>query len=166
MNSTKFYLLILGILCTFSVYSFTVVNLPNDNQPIPETEDVNLSEVNSDEEVVIVSDNTNVAKNLLVDTILIDLSEEKMENPFPNASRNCIIKQVPYPDFAREKKLEGGVAVRFQFDGNGSVTVLEANSSSPELEQYVRYKLANLQLKNCVVEVNKDYYLRFMFRLI
>lgn len=166
MNATKYTLLILGFLCTSSLFAFTAVNLPNDNQPIPETEEINLTELNSAETVVVVSDNTNIAKNSLIDTILIDLSEEKLNNPFPNASRNCIMKQVPYPDFARDQKLEGGVAVRFQFDGNGSVNVLEANSSSPELEHYVRHKLANLQLKNCVVEVNKDYYLRFMFRLL
>lgn len=165
MNATKFTLLILGIFCLGTAYSFTALNLPVDNLPIPDSDEIVLAETKSTVMDVVVSDNTNVNVKNLEDTILIDLSNENYAAPFPNASRECILKQIPYPEFARKKQLEGGVAVRFQFDNNGNVHVLEANSNSSELEYYVRNKLASLQLKNCVVDVNKDYYLRFMFRL-
>lgn len=165
MNSTKLTLIALGFLCISSAFSFTALNLPIDNIPIPETEDIELTEVNPSVTDVVVSDNTNLQKDLMEDTILIDLSGENLVSAFPNASKDCILKQVPYPEFAREKQLEGGVATRFQFDEHGNINVLETCSNSAELEQYVRNKLASLQLKNCVVDVNKDYYLRFMFRL-
>lgn len=165
MSATKFTLLILGIFCLGSAYSFTALNLPLDNLPIPDSDEISLVETTHTVMDVVVSDKTNVNLGNLEDTILIDLSNENVAAPFPNASRDCILKQVPYPEFARKKHLEGGVAVRFQFDDNGAIHVLDANSNSPELEYYVRNKLASLQLKNCVVDVNKDYYLRFMFRL-
>ena len=165
MNATKFTLLILGIFCLGSAYSFTALNLPIDNLPLPDSDEISLIETKSTVMDVVVSDNTNVNRALLEDTILIDFADEYYSEPFPNASRDCILKQVPYPEFARKKQLEGGVAVRFQFDDNGAIHVLEACSNSAELESYVKNKLASLQLKNCVVDVNKDYYLRFMFRL-
>ena len=165
MKTLKIILTAVGFLCLNAAFSFTVLNVPIDELAEQKTENTLsfLEPLNVME--VVVSDNTNVKENLLRDTILIDLSQENMAGPFPSASKECIMKQIPYPEFARERQLEGGVAVRFKFDDSGDVQVLEACSNSPELEQYVRNRLANLELKNCVADMNTDYYLRFMFRL-
>jgi len=165
MKTKKLLMLITGFFLISSVFSFTVVNLPIDelSDPLPNNE---LSFDNPDlVSEVIKPDNTQVKSKYLKDTILIDLAKEAATDPFPSASKNCILQQVPYPEFARAKQIEGGVAVRFAFDANGDVHVKEAFSNSSELEDYVINKLSNLQLKNCVVDVNKDYYLRFMFRM-
>lgn len=165
MKTLKIILSAVGLLCLNAAFSFTVLNVPIDELTEQNTEKTlsYLEPLNVME--VVVSDNTNVKENLLRDTILIDLSQENLAGPFPSASKDCIMNQIPYPEFARARQLEGGVAVRFMFDESGNVQVLEACSNSPELEQYVRAKLAQLQLKNCVADMNTDYYLRFMFRL-
>jgi len=99
------------------------------------------------------------------DTIVIDLSEVVITSPFPENSRKCILEQVPYPTFAQEELLEGCVTARFAFDEAGKVHVLEANATDPRLDNYVRSKLESLQLSYCMVEIGKDYYLRFWFKL-
>ena len=166
MKTLKLTLILAGLFSMNAVFSFSALNLPLDKLTSNPSEE--LIDFDKSDEVldVVVSDKTNVKKQLLKDTILIDLSDEKIVHPFPSASKDCIMKQVPYPEFAREKQIEGGVAVQFRFDENGVVHIIDACSNSLELEQYVRTKLSSLQLKNCVVDINKDYYLRFMFRIL
>lgn len=165
MKTLKIILLSLGFLYLNTAFSFTALNLPFD-QLTKMKKVAPLSFDNTKEVInVVVSDNTGMTNKNLKDTILIDLSNDEVVDAFPSASRDCIMKQVPYPAFAYEKQLEGGVTVRFKFNESGNITVLESCSNSPELEQYVVTKMASLQLKNCVADMNKDYYLRFMFRL-
>lgn len=165
MKTLKIGLLALGFFCINAAFSYTAINLPLNKMKTIKAGNVLINDQSVKSVDIAVSDNTNLVKNLLVDTILIDLSQDKMSGPFPSASKDCILKQVPYPEFAREKGIEGGVAVRFMFDDSGAIHVLEACSNAPELEQYVKNKLSSLQLKNCVADLNRDYYLRFMFRL-
>lgn len=165
MKTLKIFLLALGFLFINTAFSYTALNLPLDKMNYVKVENSSLFDNINQPIEIIVSDNTNIQNKLFEDTILIDLSKESDSGPFPSASKNCIIKQVPYPEFARARGIEGGVAVRFAFDDSGNIHVLESSSNSPELEQYVRNKLASLQLKNCVADLNRDYYLRFMFRL-
>jgi len=166
MKTLKLIATVLGVICLNSAFSFSTFNLPLDEITSNTTEKLIVFDNYTDIADVVVPDKTNVQKKFVEDTILIDLTHEKIVSPFPNASRNCILQQIPYPEFARKKKLEGGVVVQFKFDENGVVHVLDACSNSPELENYVLNKLSNLQLKNCVVDINKDYYMRFMFRLL
>jgi outer membrane biosynthesis protein TonB len=158
-------LIAIGVVCLNSAFSFTALNLPVDESTIDRNEAA-LSVMHAKQATeVIVSDNTSLKPELIRDTILMDAADINRCGPFPSTSRDCILSQVPYPDFARKQQLEGGVTVRFLFDEYGHVQVLESCSNSPELEQYVVQRMAQLELKNCVVDVNKDYYMRFMFRL-
>ncbi len=158
-------LIALGFLCINAAFPFTAINLPVDVLEVDELESP-LPFMNAIQAMeVIVPDNTNLKPDLIRDTVLIDAESINRSGPFPSASKDCILSQVPYPEFAKQRQLEGGVAVRFLFDESGNVEVLESCSNSPELEQYVVQKMSQLQLKNCVVDVNKDYYMRFMFRL-
>ena len=165
MKTLRIMLLAVAFLCINAAFSFTVLNIPVDDLRSDRGENpISFMETKKAMEV-IVSDNTNLKPELLRDTILIDAASINSTGPFPSASRECILSQVPYPEFARQRQLEGGVAVRFMFDDFGNVDILETCSNSPELERYVVEQMSHLELKNCVVEVNKDYYMRFMFRL-
>ena len=165
MKTIKLLILFFGLIAFTSAYSFTALNLPFENIPLTDSEEMIVLENTNSISDVVVSDNTNYSTFNMEDTIQIDLASDGIGNIFPSDTRECIMKQVPYPEFARKKQLEGGVAVRFQFDDNGTLHIKDACSNSAELEQYVLTQLSNLQLKNCRVEMNKDYYLRFMFRL-
>lgn len=166
MKTIKLLILATGLIFFSSAFSFTALNLPIDNIPLTESEEMIELETTNLVTDVVVPDKTNMVTGNMEDTILIDLALESIGNAFPNGARECIMSQVPYPEFARKKQIEGGVAVRFQFDSNGTLHVLDSSSNSAELQQYVLNKLRNLQLKNCRVEMNQDYYLRFMFRLL
>ena len=165
MKTLKIILLAVGILSLNSAFSYTALNLPNDHLTSLKAKNFVSFDYTAETIDIVVPDNTNIASALYKDTILIDLANSSTVGPFPSASKDCIMSQIPYPDFAREDEIEGGVTVRFMFDDSGAVRVLESCSNSPELEAYVCSKMSGLQLKNCVVDVNKDYYLRFMFRL-
>ncbi len=158
-------MLALGVLCINFAFAFTALNLPLDDI---ETSPVKPLQMNDNTQLVYevqMPDNIQLRNMYDENTILIDMSLESKVIPFPHASRDCILDQVPYPDFAKQQQLEGGVTVRFAFDNSGNIQVKDASSTSEEFEEYVTYKLQNLRLKNCVVDSNKDYYLRFMFRL-
>jgi hypothetical protein len=165
MKTLKITLLAIGFLYLNTAFSFTALNLPLNELSELKAKTFISFDVHPGVLDVVVTDNTNLNPKSLRDTILIDLSEDDVTGAFPSASEECIMKQVPYPEFARERGLEGGVAVQFKFDDSGNIHVLESCSNSPELEQYVRTRLSSLQLKNCVADIDKDYYLRFMFRL-
>lgn len=165
MKTIKLVALLGGILCFNIASAFTTFNMPEDEiykVPADNTfiamNDIPEIEI-SNKEVAISSTSTSE------DTIVIDLAEFVVREPFPGSARECISTQIPYPEFASDKKLEGGVAVCFAFDHDGNITVRDACSSNKELEKYVCSKITNLQLNDCVVDVNKDYYLRFMFRV-
>ena len=145
MKTLKIMIVAMGFFWLNSAYSFTVINFPVDEMNVERTEKP-LPFVQAKKALdVVVSDNTNVDIKNLRDTIILDASMVSNAGPFPSASRDCIAQQVPYPDFARQNKLEGGVAVRFLFDESGNVKVLEACSNSPELEQYIKKEKLNLK---------------------
>lgn len=158
--------IVAGLVCAGLLTASASTVFPGGDYIKPKTKISVKFEQNHIPEHIAVSDKTRNALTIPEDTILVDLGGDRIVEAFPTASRDCILKQVPYPEFARKKNLEGGVTVRFQFDEYGTVTVLESCSNSPELEHYVREKMNYLQLKNCFVDVNRDYYMRFMFRLL
>lgn len=165
MKTLRIILLISGIIGFQSAFSFSLLNLPGE--PVYVNPVDNLAVITSVRPEVL-----NKAKNIMPDkttgfddTIVIDLAEVVIESAFPASSVSCISQQVPYPKFAVKHQLEGIVATRFVFDGYGRVHVRETSSNSPLLESYVVHRLKNLRLKNCVVDVDRDYYLRFVFKL-
>ena len=165
MKTIKLVALLGGILCFNIASAFTFFNMPEDEiykVPVDNTfiamNDIPEIEI-SNKEVAISSTSTSE------DTIVIYLAEFVVREPFPGSARECISGQVPYPEFASKQKLEGGVAVKFAFDSDGKITVKESCSNNSELEKYVCSRVSQLHLTDCVVDVEKDYYLRFMFRV-
>lgn len=165
MKTIKLVTLIGGILCFNIASAFTFFNMPEDEiYKVPADNTFismeNIPEIEiSNKEVAITTTSTSE------DTIVIDLAEFVVRQPFPASARECISGQVPYPEFAAKQKLEGGVAVKFAFDKDGNIHVKESMSNNDQLEKYVCSRVTQMHLKNCVVDVEKDYYLRFMFRV-
>ncbi len=79
-------------------------------------------------------------------------------------------KYVPYPDFAKEQKLEGSVVVCFSLTENGSIQLNATDGSDEALKAYVNEKLKDLKLdakENQIVLNNTEekYYVRFVFKM-
>ncbi len=165
MKTIKLIALLGGIFCFNIVSAFTFFNMPEDEifkVPVDNT----FIAMNDIPEIEISNEEVAVSSTLTTeDTIVIDLAEFVVREPFPGSARECISGQIPYPEFAAKQKLEGGVAVKFAFDSDGNITVKEAMSNNAELEKYVCSRVSQLHLTDCVVDVDKDYYLRFMFRV-
>ncbi|MCB2220571.1 MAG: hypothetical protein KQI35_09265 [Bacteroidetes bacterium] len=164
MKTLKLILLLTGLALYGQAFSFSLFNLPVD-QVISNPVD-NLLTVMADPILIKpVADNTNTQRENFIDTIVIDLAEVVVEWGFPGSARECISEQVPYPDFAQKLGIEGAVAIKFSFDDYGNVHVDEAMSNDPRLENYVKTQVENLHLRDCVVDVHKAYYMRFLFKL-
>ena len=164
MKTLTLILLFVGTTLGVQSYAFSLFNLPENT--------INVNPVDNLSTVVAtpivsspVADNTRVHHDNFTDTIIIDLDEVVVESSFPNAAHKCIIEQVPYPSFAQEKGIEGAVVVKFSFDESGRARVEDAMSNDPRLAGYVQQKIENLQLRNCIVQMHKPYYMRFLFKL-
>ena len=164
MKTLKLLMLAVALTLVVQGYSFSLFNLPEYNL-FPNPVD-NLNVV-AEMPLVIVpkADHTIVHNDNFSDTIIIDLDEIVVESSFPNSAHKCITEQVPYPAFAQEQGLEGAVVVKFSFDEFGHARVDQSMSNDPRLEDYVKQKIESLELRNCIVEMHKPYYMRFLFKL-
>ncbi len=93
---------------------------------------------------------------------------DRLRNPpdYTQMMYDEIRSYVEYPQFAREQKLEGFVLVSYDYDNTGALRVLEANSNSSLLKDYVIARLSSLDLCSHARKPGKIYNLRFDFRLI
>ncbi len=73
-------------------------------------------------------------------------------------------KEICYPEFAKTAHEEGTVLVCFCIDSNGKIILKESNSDNEMLKNYVIGKLSSLKLQSAE-STEKEYYLRFVFRL-
>jgi hypothetical protein len=165
MKTLRLVLLVVGLLACNFAFSFSIFNLPEEPVYVNPVDNLNVHSDLINPNTDIAGDKTKIQQNDDGDTIIINLAEVIVESRFPSSARECISAQVPYPDFAQEQLIEGAVAVSFMFDEYGNVTILQAMSNDPRLENYVKEKVRTMHLKNCVVDVGKAYYMRFLFRL-
>ena len=167
MKTFKFVLLVTGFLLASSGYAYTIFNLPDNTITNP------VDNLKVLEEAILTLDITSSGTKKSSkqaesneDTIIVNLAEVVITSEFPNSARECIARQVPYPPFAQKQKLEGGVALSFSFDRNGNISIHEVYSSDPQLENYVKSCIHKLHFDYCRVDIGKEYYLRFLFKLI
>jgi len=154
------------MLITHLALPFTTFNLPIDELYVNPLDKLY---VNHDQSIPLTfngTPNNNKLNPNLEDTIIIDLNEVVITAGFPEKSHDCLQKQVKYPEFARQQHLEGVVALTMLFDRDGNVVITDSFGSDPRLENYVHEQLYRLHLKDCAVQVNKPYNLRFAFRLM
>lgn len=64
----------------------------------------------------------------------------------------------------QEPNLDGVVEVSFKLDNQGKVQILNINSTSPQLADYVIKKLNKIQLENSNSELGKIIKYRFVFK--
>ena len=82
----------------------------------------------------------------------------------PGNLEKMIGKQISYPDFAKQQKLEGVVLVDFSVNADGTISVNEANASNASLLDYVVAKLKQLNIIPSKDIVNKSYDVKFDFK--
>lgn len=166
MKTIKLVTLVLGLLFFSPGYAFTLFNLPGEPVKNP-LDNLNVNENNALTIDINKSENLKSAamENRNRDTIVINLAELVITTPFPASAHECISKQVPYPAFAEEQQLEGGVALSFEFDRDAQIHIKETYASDAALEAYVVDRIKAMSLHNCRAEIGKEYYLRFMFKM-
>jgi hypothetical protein len=73
---------------------------------------------------------------------------------------------VSYPAFAKEEGIEGFVLISYDYDNTGSLRVLECNTNSLMLKNYVISRLSSIDLCSYARKPGLVYSMRFDFRLI
>ena len=82
----------------------------------------------------------------------------------PENIDKLIKKEISYPDFAKQQKLEGIVLVNFTINLNGTISVNLTNESNTSLKDYVVAKLLQLKLIPTNDSLNKTYNVKFDFK--
>lgn len=165
MKTLKLLIVLLGLVICAPAFSFSLFDLPNDmiyNNPV---DNLNVNHKSPLPLKNASAKDTKLQKQNFKDTIVINLAEIVVESSFPNSARECITQQVPYPAFAQKEALEGAVAVEFSFDEYGRTQITNSMSNDLRLERYVIKRIENIKLKNCIVDINKPYFMRFLFKL-
>ena len=80
--------------------------------------------------------------------------------------RQTIIKKITYPEFAKEKTLEGQVMVTFGFDEKGKVIIYSSVSKRSELAEYVKEKISGILVKGAELNVEQLYRIEITFKLL
>ncbi|NOX47766.1 MAG: hypothetical protein GXO89_12395 [Chlorobi bacterium] len=154
MKTLKMLLIAAGIFAISSAYSFTLLNMMVDK----------VSPNSSDNPIVLnqrpfhsINGFPNQISEREKDEIKgVELDEVVISAGQLNTSIYCIQKQLGYPQWPINERLEGLVLVSLVFDSNGQLAVRAVNSSNRELTNYVTKKLSQVHFNNCAVEVGKE----------
>ncbi|MEI6122950.1 MAG: hypothetical protein WCQ95_04910 [Bacteroidota bacterium] len=90
-------------------------------------------------------------------------------NHHPDEANNLkkfMEKNVPYPEFAKEKFLSGFVVISFTVENGGEITLKAINGSTPEFKDYVETKLKSLKMDKPEKYLGKTHYYKFDFQLL
>ncbi|MBN1340143.1 MAG: hypothetical protein JXA03_12515 [Bacteroidales bacterium] len=98
--------------------------------------------------------------------IVMFLEEVEITAGLPAPVRQCLFESVKFPEFAREKGLEGVVVVSMFFDANGNIRIRDSYSNDESLRNYVLDRIRSVQPHSCMVCIGKEYVVRFLFRII
>ena len=155
MKTTKILLIMIGVFSLSFVYPYSAVNLPDvviqNKQAIVNIEYKPSSQIN------LVTDEK---------PRVIELEGVTVVDVFPPQSVECLQRQIKYPSFAHKEKIEGFVSVCMIFNRNGDIVIKDACSNSQELKNYIAEQLRNVHFKNCCMQMERDYFLRFNFKLL
>ena len=85
-------------------------------------------------------------------------------NPKSNI-KDVLNKEITYPEFAKEQKLEGVVMVSFSINESGLINIDLTNASNEDLKKYVIEKLKKLIFKDSNdIEIKSKYNMKFEFK--
>lgn len=128
-----------------------------------------VDNLNSEGRIVITEqetiDNLNESYNTAGDILVIEASNNSVNN-IPMDTKNSIYDVLTYPEFAHDDQQNDIVVVSFTYKEDGYLKVLSLNSSDEKLNSYIISKLENIRLKNGSVTLGKEYYARFLFKLL
>jgi len=165
MKTLKLVALVFGTVFSNLGYSFTAFNLPVKANNIILADNLQVMiPIRLSPDIFKTESKTMIPYK--EDTIVIDLQEVVITQGFPERSHDCLQKQITYPEFAKQQRIEGVVALTMRFNSFGNVEIIDSFGSDPQLESYVHDQLYKLHLKDCAVQINKPYNLRFSFRLL
>ena len=82
----------------------------------------------------------------------------------PKEIDKILKKEISYPDFAKQQKLEGIVMVNFSVNTDGTISVNTTNQSDASLKDYVVAKLRKLRIFPLNDNSVKTYSVKFNFR--
>ena len=82
----------------------------------------------------------------------------------PGNVEKLVSKEISYPDFAKQQKLEGVVLVDFSVNPDGTISVNGANASNASLLDYVVAKLKQLNIIPSKDNINKTFDVKFDFK--
>jgi hypothetical protein len=93
-------------------------------------------------------------------------NKDKSTNNYSNSLKKEIQSLISFPEFARQNKTEGFVLVQFEYDSNGRLKVLNANSNDDLLKSYVIQKLETFQMCKHALGSSMNNTMRFDFRIL
>jgi len=166
MKTLRLTLLACGIALSNLAFSFSSINLPTEGNYTNLADELQVMTPLRLSPDIFQSAKTKALIPLKTDTIIIDLQEVVITQGFPESSHDCLQRLIGYPEFAKKIQLQGVVALTMRFNSYGNVEIIQSFGSDSRLESYVLGKVMDLHLKDCAVQINKPYNLRFAFRLI
>ena len=84
----------------------------------------------------------------------------------PVSMDKMLKKEISYPDFAKQQKLDGTVLVSFSVNADGTISVNLTNDSNASLKDYVVEKLKQLKIIPSADNTDKTYNVKFDFKFI
>lgn len=122
--------------------------------------------------MIIIIKKTRTMKATMVTTISLMLfliaTSTKVNAGNTNLPENIdeiLKKEISYPDFAKQQKLEGIVLVNFSVNSDGTISVNLTNESNASLRDYVVEKLKKMEILPSKNNINKTYNVKFDFEL-
>jgi hypothetical protein len=91
--------------------------------------------------------------------------EDDYDDNIPSETKKIFTDYLKYPENALKYKIEGRVDVIFSYNEEGYIKVKSANSNNKDLKIYIINTLGTIRLKNGIVEVEKEFFARFYFKL-
>ena len=110
---------------------------------------------------------TGILTTIMVTLLSISLGMAQNADPDPkNQVKQEVSKQVIYPEFAVDLGIEGTVYASFKVGEDGSISVIQVESTDPRLKEYVTKKLAEIKVKDTEETRNEIFNMKFTFELL
>lgn len=111
-----------------------------------------------------------ITENKAKVTTALDTSTEfetiTVATKVPEGLKKAVTNQLLYPEYAKKENLEGQVYMRLTVDQNNMVKIVEMNTTTPYLGNYVKEQLASTYVKNPGCKPGQVYRMKINFDLV
>jgi len=94
------------------------------------------------------------------------LDEEPYIDDIPFDTKYVITKTIKYPSKAAKDLVEGVVLVSYIYNEHGYIEIVSTNYSDPVLNDYIIQELEKIRLRNGLITVGKEYFIKFNFEIL